>query len=288
MPRSNWKGMISFGLVSIPISLINSENTTEKVAFHQIDKRNNARIKYQRINAETGREVDWENIGKGYVYSKDIILPVEEDELKKVAGSNSRTIAIEGFVKQENIKFIQIYKTYYLIPDKKGEKGYVILREALKKAGVFGIAKVIISTKEYLSAIGCYKNALVLYLLRYQENIRPLSDFDIPSEDLKKYKVNEKEINTALLLVKSMLEKWKPNQYKDEFQAYVHKWAQNKIKHKGPVIMTQRGESAKPLRKKADFIDLLKKSMQQKKKEKTHIHPYAKKKIHSGKRVSMH
>src|SRR5579872_2856498 len=108
MPRSNWKGVISFGLVSIPISLFNSEDPTEKVLFHQIDKRNHARIKYQRINVETGKKVPWEDIIKGYEYNKDIILPVEEGELEKVAGENARTIAIESFVKKDSIDFVNV------------------------------------------------------------------------------------------------------------------------------------------------------------------------------------
>lgn len=287
MPRSNWKGVISFGLVTIPIALYNSENTGSKVSFHQIDKRDNARIKYERVNSETGEEVDWGNITKGYVYNKDTILPVEEGELKKVAGENARTIAIEGFVKADSIEFIEIEKTYYLTPDKNGEKGYVVLREALKKSKMMGIAKVIISTKEYISALGCYKNALVLYLLRYNEEIRPLSEFDIPEDDLKKYKATSKEVDTALLLIKSMAEKWNPKKYKDEYQEAVHKWAENKIKHKPAIKMQQRGEQQKI--KSANFIDLLKKSLESSKKGKEKVHvSHLKKKHPHAKRASVH
>lgn len=261
MPRSNWKGVISFGLVSIPIALFNSESTSQKVSFHMIDKRNKARIKYQRVNSITGKEVDWENIIKGYAYDKDTVLPVEEGELQKVAGDNARTIAIEGFVKKENIDFIDIDKTYYLVPEKNGDKGYVILREALNNTGVVGIAKVIISTNEYLAAVSTYKNALVLYLLRYQENIRPLDELDIPSADLKKYKANTKEIQAAALLIKSMTEKWNPKKYKDEYEDAVHKWAEHKIKHKPGVVMHQRATVNGFKTKNADFIDLLRKSL---------------------------
>lgn len=291
MPRSNWKGMISFGLVNIPVSLFNSEDTTEKASFHQLDKRNYARIKYQRVNVETGKEVPWENIIKGYVYNKETILPVEDDDLKKVAGENARTIAIENFVKADAIDFVDINKTYYLVPDKKGEKGYVILREALQQANMIGIAKVIISTKEYLAAVACYKNALVLYLLRYNDEIKPLSDFDIPSDDLKKYKVNSKEINTALLLIKSMTAKWNPKKYKDEYQEVVHKWAENRIKHKGPVVMRQRAEAIESRNKKIDFIDLLRKSIKQPNQRGSKqqvVAQHAKKRPHTSKRASLH
>ncbi len=291
MPRSNWKGAISFGLVSIPIALFNSENTSEKISFHQIDKRNNARVKYQRVNAETGEEVEWGNIIKGYVYDKNTVLPVGDDELQHVAGDNARTIAIEKFVKEDAIDLIYISKTYYLVPDKKGEKGYVILREALKKSKVMGIAKVIISTKEYVAAVGCYKNALVLYLLRYYDDIRPLSEFDIPADNLKKYKANTQEVNAAQLLIKSMIGKWDPKKYKDEYQAAVHKWAERKIKHQPELVMPQRIE-AKDKAKNVEFIELLRMSLNASKKpkqesKKAPVH-YAKKKSHAGKRAVLH
>src|SRR5689334_10947978 len=118
MPRSNWKGFISFGLVNIPITLYTSEDTSDNVKFHQIDKRNNARIKYKRVNVETGKEVPWEEIVKGYEYDKDHILVAEEDELKQVVGENARTIAIESFINADNIDFVDVQKTYYLVPDK--------------------------------------------------------------------------------------------------------------------------------------------------------------------------
>lgn len=290
MPRSNWKGVISFGLVSIPVSLVNSEDPTEKVLFHQIDKRNHARIKYQRINVETGKKVPWEDIIKGYEYNKDIILPVEEGELEKVAGENARTIAIENFVKKDSIDFVNVDKTYYLVPEKKGEKGYVILREALKESQTIGIAKVIISTKEYIAAVAHYENALVLYLLRYNEEIRPLSEFDIPEDNLKKYKANKKEVSAALLLIKSMTEKWNPKKYKDEYQKAVHQWAERKIKHKPSIIMQQRSES-REYKPHVNFIELLRKSMgsaRKAKRSKASVHHHLRKKNHVGRRTTVH
>src|ERR1700733_10979638 len=99
MPRSNWKGSITFGLVSLPVLLFPSENKSAGISFHQIDKRNNARIKYQRINVESGKPVEWEDITRGYEYDKETTIPVPDDVLKKVAGTNARTIDIETFKK---------------------------------------------------------------------------------------------------------------------------------------------------------------------------------------------
>ena len=282
MPRADWKGSISFGLVSIPVILHNSEDNSERVTFHQIDKKNKARVRYKRVNGETGKEVDWKNIIKGYEYDEDTIIPVEGDELKKMVGENARTIAVEIFINQDDIHFVDVYRTYYLTPDKNGEKGYVILREALKKSKKVGISKVIIGTKEYVSAIAYYNNALVLYLLRYIEEIKPMMEFNFPLNDLKKYKVTNKEIDIANQLIHSMSSKWYPEKYKDEYKEAVHQWAKNKIKHTGIKKMQQRmRETSRD--KIVSFVDLLRKSLNETKKTKKQVKiskPHTKKKSH--------
>src|SRR6185312_9328698 len=186
MPRSNWKGIISFGLVTIPIVLYPSRNKEADIAFHQIDKRNNARIKYKRINTVTGKEVPWDEITRGYEYDKDTTIPVPDDILKKVAGDNARTINIESFIEKKDFDFITINNTYFLTPDAKGkgEKGYVILREALKESHKIGIAKVFISTKEYLAVLMPYNDALLLCTLNYAAEMRELSEFDLPNKGI--------------------------------------------------------------------------------------------------------
>lgn len=259
MPRSNWKGSISFGLVNIPIILFNSEDPSQGVAFKQINRKTGAKIKYKRIDAETGKEVPWEEIGKGFQYDKDEILPVDEEELKKVAGDNARTIAIDEFVDKKSISFLNVEKTYYIVPDKKGEKGYVILREALNSANKIGIAKVIISTKDYLAAVAPFENALVLYLLHYDDELRKLSAFDIPAKDIKTNKVTQKEIEIAKKLINSMSHKWDPKKYKDEYKEAVFKWVNEKLKHLPQTQMTSRRKSKEG--NVVSFMDLLKKSL---------------------------
>lgn len=259
MPRSNWKGFITFGLVNIPVILFNSIEPASTVSFRQINRKTGSKIKYKRVDAETGKEVPWEEIGRGYEYDKDIILPVDDNELKRVAGENARTIAIEEFVDKDSIGFIDIEATYYLAPDKKGDKGYVILREALDSSNKIGIAKVIISTKEYLAAVAVYENALVLYLLHYDNEIRSLSEFKIPAADAKKYQVTAKELDIAKKLIASMTEKWKPKEFKDEYKEAVEKWAEAKIKHLPEAKMVQRSRAHE--NNKIYFMDLLKKSL---------------------------
>lgn len=264
MPRSNWKGYISFGLVNIPITLYTSEDASEGLSFHQIDRKNNARIKYKRVNAETGREVPWEDIVKGYEYSKNKILVMKEGELERVAGENARTIAIESFINQDEIHFMDVQKTYLLEPGKNGDKGYVLLREALENTKKVGIAKVIISTKEYLAAIAVYQDALVLYLLHYQNELRKLSQFNFPSRDFKKYKVTSKEVDISKKLIQSMSTKWHPEKYKDEYKEAVHKWVEEAAKKMPHTVMEPRATVSTA--KVIDFMELLKKSLKDNKR----------------------
>lgn len=264
MPHAIWNGSINFGLVNIPVSLYSSENKVESVSFHQIDTRDNARIKYLRINAESGKEVPWEKIGKAYQYDKELLIPVKEGELQNVAGENARTIAIESFVDKKNLDYIMVYKTYYLVPEKAGYKGYVILREALQKSGKMGIAKLIIGTREYLGAVSVLEDALVVYLLRYANEIQSLSDFSLPEHNISKYKVNKKEIEVAKKLIQSMTVKWNAKKYKDEFKQEVHHWLERKLKHL-PMPKTKRAGTRVKSTNVVNFVDLLKKSMHSKK-----------------------
>jgi DNA end-binding protein Ku len=268
MPRSNWKGHISFGLVSIPIVLFPTENKGADISFHQIDKHNNARIKFQRVNSVTGKKVEWKDIIKGYEYDKEMIIPVPEDIIKNLAGENGHTIEIKQFIQQKNLDLLMVERTYFLVPDKNGRKGYVILREALKESGKIGIAKVIISTKEYLAAIMPYESkALVLYLLKYDDQVRKISDFEIPNKELATYKVSKKEIDIAKQLITSMTSKWKPDEYVDEYQATLHKWVEETAT-KSPHSVPKKSR-AKPKSNVVDFVDLLKKSLKQPAKKTT-------------------
>lgn len=261
MAHAIWKGQISFGLVSIPVALISAEDRSTAISFHQVDKRNGARIKYKRINVETEEEVPWEDIAKGYEYTEDNTFIVQKGELQRIAGENAKTIAIETFVDKDSINFIDIERTFYLEPDKKGDKGYVILREALASSHKIGIAKVIISTKEYLAAVSVYKDALVVYTLHYADEMRDVKDLAIPAKDLKKYKVSSKEIDIAKKLIQSMSSKWNPKAYKDEYKEAVQQWIEEKANNLPTSKMKSRAPKAER-GKVVNFVDLLRKSIE--------------------------
>jgi DNA end-binding protein Ku len=265
MPRSNWKGYISFGLVSIPISLYPTENKSADISFHQIDKKNNARIKYQRVNSITNKVVPWEDIIKGYELDKETTIPVPDEILKNLAGPSGRTIDIDTFIDQKDLDLLLIEKAYYIEPGKKGEKGYVILREALKDSKKIGIGKVIISTKEYLAAISVYSSkVLVLYLLRYDKELRKTEDLEIPTKEISQYKVNKKEVDIAKRLIDSMSSKWKPESYVDEYQKVLHEWVEE-VANNAPHQSLKKNKNPKTTNI-VDFVSLLQKSIKAKSK----------------------
>lgn len=256
MPRSNWKGVISFGLVTIPIVLYPAQNKSADISFHLIDKRDNARIKYQRVNANTGKVVPWTDIIRGYEYDKETTIPVPDEVLKKVAGD--RAIDIETFIDKKDLDILSVENVYYVVPDNKGEKGYVILRDALAEMNKIGIAKVIISTKEYIAALVPHDKALILCLLRYDNEVRKLSEFDLPTKDEKSYKINKKEMEIAKQLIKSMASKWNPKKYEDEYQLAIHKWVEEAVKNLPHAATKKRAKTATNV---VNFVDLLKKSL---------------------------
>lgn len=263
MPRSNWKGVISFGLVSIPIILFPSKNKLADISFHQIDQRDHSRIKYQRINEQTGKMVPWEKIARGYEYDKDTIIPVPNDVLQKVAGENARTIDIETFIDRKALNVMNMENFYYIVPDKKGDKGYVILREALQDENKVGIAKVIISTKEYLTAVVAQDKALLLCILRYDDEVKKPSEFALPTKKLSAYSVTKKEIDIARKLIQSMSSKWNPKKYVDEYQKAIHQWVDEAVKHIPHRFLKKPSSKANHV---MDMMQLLKKSLASNKK----------------------
>jgi DNA end-binding protein Ku len=271
MPRPIWNGYITFGLVNIPVVLYSGENKFD-IQFKLLDSRDKSRIKYVRVNEQTGEEVPWEEVAKGYQYDDDNYILVKDKDLKEIAGQHSKTIDIEHFVNAHSLDCLLFDKPYYLIPDKKGDKGYVILRETLVHTKKIGIAKVIIHTREYLAALMPYKNALILNLLHYPQEIKKPSDFELPSDNLKEYKISPKELEVATQLVNSMTSKWNPNIYHDKYREALQEWIKDKIHHHKPKKSKAKKTSLEKDSNVINFVDLLKKSIKTKKNKKTKKH----------------
>lgn len=228
MARSIWKGSIAFGLVNIPVSLTSAESKPD-IQLHMVDSKNHARIRYERVNADTGEEVPWDRLVKGYEHEEGQFVLLSEDDMEAVRPELTKTIEITEFVSLDEIDPILFDKPYYLEPEKRGFKAYSLLREALRETGMAGISRVVIRTREYLSALFVRDDVLMIMLLRFPQEIRATSALELPSPDEKKWKPVKKELDLAIRLIKEMSEKWKPETFHDEYRDALMAFIEEKI-----------------------------------------------------------
>jgi len=214
MARSIWKGSISFGLVNIPVGLYTAEKSKE-LHFNLLDRRNLAPIRYQRVNSETGKEVPWDDTVRGFEFEPKRYVVLSDEDLKRANPESTQTIEIIDFVDLAEINPIYFDKPYYLAPERKDAKSYALLRETLRRSGKVGIAKVVIRTRQHLAAVVPLDDAIVLDLMRFQDELRDASELDLPSG---KQGLTEKELKMAERLVDAMVDKWEPERYRDDYR----------------------------------------------------------------------
>ena len=260
MSRPIWRGHISFGLVNVPV-MLNSAERRADLRFRMIDSRNSARIRYERVNEETGEEVPWDRIVKGYEYDDGNYVLLSEDELQNASPELTKTIEIEQFVDVGDIDIRYFERPYMLVPDKKGEKGYVLLREAIAESKKAGIAKVVIRGRQYLSALIAQGNALVLELLRFHQELIDLGEFDLPSSNLREYGVAKKEIDLATKLISGMTAKWNAAKFHDEYRDALMKLVERKIKSGQTEAIEDLEQAEEPVHQTINFMDVLKRSV---------------------------
>src|SRR5215217_5291145 len=225
MARAIWKGSISFGLVNIPVGLYSAE-TRDEIHFKLLDKKTMSPIHYKRVAEESGKEVAWEEHVRGYEYEKGKFVVLSDEDLKRAAPEATQTIDITDFVDLEDIDPLYFDKPYYVAPDKKGMKSYALLRETLRRTGKVGIAKVVIRTRQYLSAVVARGDVLTLELLRYAHELRDPSELEVPKG---KEGVSERELEMAERLVEGMVEAWDPEKYKDDYRRDLMKMIEERV-----------------------------------------------------------
>lgn len=260
--RPIWKGAISFGLVHVPVTLFGLEKKVD-LHFKLLDSRTKSTIRYERVNELTGEEVPWDKIVKGYEYSKNNFVILEEEDFKKAAAEATQTIDIIDFVEKDEISDLYFDKPYVLVPQRKAEKGYVLLRDVLEKSGRAGIAKVVIRTREYLSAVIPQERGLVLMLLRFSQELKPLSEFSLPEGPASDYKITAKEVQLATQLVDAQTSKWEPEKYKDDYRDELLKWIEAKAEKGEVTALEAHDEEAEPemATNVIDLVELLRKSV---------------------------
>ncbi len=262
MARPIWKGSISFGLVNIPITLYSAEKKKD-LSFKLLDKRTRSQVHYERVSEETKQEVPWDNIVKGYEYSPGNYVVLTEEDFKKAAVEATQTIAITDFVDLASIEYIYFSKPYYVVPGKRAEKGYVLLREIMKRTGKVAIAQVVIRSRQYLAALVPQDNALVLEILRYHHELREPSELSFPAGSLEEHKVSDRELEIAEMLVNSMTSEWNPQKYHDEYRDALMDWIEKKAQAGGAMPPEEIPVARKEPAKVIDMMDLLKQSVEQ-------------------------
>jgi DNA end-binding protein Ku len=260
MPRPIWKGHISFGLVNVPVTLFGAENRND-ISFHLLDSRDSARVRYERVNEVTGDEVPWDKIIKGYEYSDGNYVLLKEEELERAQAELTKTIEIEQFVELDQIDVRYFDKPYYLVPAKGGEKGYALLREAMKATGRVGIARVVIRARGYMAALMPQGDALVLEMLRFAQELRPAKDFEFPKGNRGAHKVTPKELDLAKNLIEGMAGDWKPEDYKDEYRGALMKLIQRRIKAGQTEAAPEEEADIDEPPPTVNFMDVLKRSV---------------------------
>jgi DNA end-binding protein Ku len=215
-PRAYWKGYLKLSLVSCPIALFPATSEREKISFHQINKNTGHRIKYQKIDAESGDEVESTDIIKGYQVGKGEYLEIEPEELEAIAIESKRTIDIDEFVPRKEIDELYFNSPYYIVPDGEvGQQAFAVIREAIRQEGMVAIGKVVFTSREHVIALEARGKGLLGVTLRYPYEVRKEEEYfdDIPDEKLPK-----DMLDLAKHIVDSKKAEWKPERFDDQYE----------------------------------------------------------------------
>jgi DNA end-binding protein Ku len=219
MARSIWSGALSFGLVNVPVKLY-SAVSRKTVRFHQLNEQTGNRIAQKRVDSQTGDEVAYEQIVKGYELGRDRYVVVEPDELEALDPARTKTIDIEDFVELDQIDPVYYDHPYYLVPDKGAAKPYGLLLEAMRRSDKVAIARVVLRSKEQLVAIRPSGNVLLMETMIFHDEVVPADGLDdLPAEgDLS---ASDREVAMAEQLIASLSSEFEPSKYRDEYREKV-------------------------------------------------------------------
>ena len=259
VPRAYWKGYLKLSLVSCPIALFPATSEREKIRFHQINKDSGHRIKYQKVDADSGDEVDAENVIKGYEVGKGEYLEIEPEELEAVAIESKRTIEIDEFVPKNEIDELYLNTPYYIVPDGEvGQQAFAVIREAIREQDKVAIAKVVFTSREHIIALEARDKGLLGITLRYPYEIRKPEDY---FDDIPDVKIPKDMLELATHIVKTKVGHFKPERFEDEYENALKDLIRKKQSGK-PIEAPERREPAKVI----NLMDALRRSVAAEKK----------------------
>ena len=263
MPRAIWSGSISFGLVNVPVKLYSAVHP-QGLSFHQFQEGTNARVRNKRVSEKTGKEVDYDDIVKGYEVEKGHYVMVEPDELAEFNPRATRTIDIEDFVDLEDIDPIYYDNTYFLAPeDSEGaRKAYALLLKAMEDQKKVAIGRLVMRNKQYLAAIRPMEKALAVSTMRFHDEVMAPSEIDAIPTGRSAPRAQPAEVKMASQIIDSMTREWDPNRYEDTYRVQVLDYLKKKAAGEEIVVEEEPEEQAKV----TDLMAALEASLQAAKK----------------------
>src|SRR5436309_13187438 len=225
MARALWKGSITFGLVNIPVEL-HTAVRNHRPRFRMLHARDKSPVRFERVCIRDGNPVAWEDLVKGYEYTKGHFVVLTKEDFQAAAVEKTRTVDIIDFVKADEIDDRFFETPYYLVPAKGGERAYALLREAIRDSGRIGVAKFILRDAQHLAAVEVIQNAIVLSVMRFADELVDTARFEFPAEK----EVRKPDLDMAKALVNSLAAEWDPAKYTDEYRENLMRIIQAKLK----------------------------------------------------------
>jgi len=244
--RAMWKGSIAFGLVNIPIELYSAVRD-HRPRFRLLHAKDESPVSYERVCQSEGKAVGWEDLVKGYEFEKGQFVVLSKDDFKTAALEKTKTIDILDFVDPKEIDERYYETPYYLQAGKGADRAYALLRDAIRKSGKVGIAKIILRDVQHLAAVEAIGEAIVLTMMRFADELADLDDYKFPRAE----GIRPGEMNMALQLIDSLSAKWEPEKYTDEYTDNLMRVIQAKLKGKKPKLQDRETPH------QADVVDLM-------------------------------
>src|ERR1700687_4089432 len=216
-PRANWKGFLRLSLVTCPVALYPATSESEKISFNQLNRKTGHRIKYMKVDADTGEEVSNDDIVKAYALDKDNFVEVTKEELEDLALESTRTIEIDEFVERDEIDPRYLIRPYYLRPDGKvGHDAFAVIRETIREMNKVAIGRVVLTNREHIIALEPLEKGLMGTLLRYLYEVRDESEY---SDEIQDVKVTKQMLDVAKQIVTQKAGRFEPAKFEDHYQA---------------------------------------------------------------------
>jgi DNA end-binding protein Ku len=216
-PRANWKGFLRLSLVTCPVALFPATSDSEKIGFNQINRNTGHRIKYMKVDADTGEEVSSDDIMKGYKVDTDTYIEISKDELDNIALESTRTIEIDQFVPRSEIDDRYLVRPYYVVPDGKvGHDAYAVIRETIRSLDKVALARVVLTNREHVIALEARDNGLMGMLLRYPYEVRNSAEY---FDDIQDVKITKDMLDLAKHIVQQKSGHFEPAKFEDHYEA---------------------------------------------------------------------